>query len=164
MAKKTNTTKKVRIPAVKADWYTDQGMMGHIWAKETYRNAYAQLKPLARKQAQKDLLRVAINFNNVNWHYWCSNVSKKDIAQVKHCLKSIAKGESWYEMWTWVSHRHGMLVDNFLSFLEVKAYEEDTEKFLADTTRYYTSLGMPKAEAENRIHRRIANYKERLGI
>ena len=160
MAKK----KIVRVRPLQIDWYTNPKIAGHDWAKESHRNAWTHLKPFATTKSQKELVSKAIMFDNVNWHYWCNTVTKKQVSQIKHCLKSIKKGGSWNEMLAWVSHRHGMLMDDFTEYLEVKAYDENQEQYLKKATSQYTWLGMSVEDATEQAENRIASYRERQGL
>jgi len=156
---KRKARKKYRVVSLDADWYSNPAMNGHHWAVQSHRLATQELKPFAKKKAQKELLKVAVNFQSTNWHYWCNWVSKKDIRLAKHCLKAIAKGETWTEIYRWVNYRHASIVSPMLRFLEVKSYDEDPQAFLDRATSYYTGLGMAQADANKRIVNRIEGYR-----
>jgi len=161
--KATRRTKVIRPRKLNVDWYDAPDMVGHDWAKESYVNAW-KVKVAAKTQAQKELLNACIDFENTDWHYWAVRLSKKYISHVMHAVKAIGKGESWYEIWSWVNQRSGMMVDNLDRYLEVKAYDENTAEFVKVGSSYNRWLGMPKEDAEERMHNRIKTYRERLGL
>ena len=163
MAKKSKVSKRSRTPrtrviGIQADWYTNPKMSGHHFAIQSHRNAWEQLKPFAKSKAQKDLINAAIKWSNNDWRYWC-NLSKKHVSLIKHAIKSIAKKQSWFEIYSWVNQRDGMLVNNLTRFLEVKAYDEDTKFFVAKTSYYGKWLGASAEDAEQRIHERIEKFR-----
>jgi len=155
--------KRTRVTALKVDWYKNSEILGHELAQEKYRLAFG-LKSLAKTKSQKELLNIAIDFKNTDWHHWCNNLSKKDISHIKHCIKSIKRGESYLEIFHWVSYRSGYLISNLLRYLEVKAYNENQTEFLKRTASSYTGYGMSQADATQRICNRIESFKAILDI
>ena len=160
---KGSRTPVTRVKPIDAEWYQNPSCVGDERAKDLHRWTWQNLKPYAKTAKARELCNVAIKWDEAGSRYWWF-LTKQHVQHVKHCLRGFKRGESYMQMLLWVNRRSGMLVDDLTRYLEVKAYDENPAAFLEEFTDYYTWLGMPQDEADERVTERVEGFRERLGL
>lgn len=131
-----------------ADFMTEQGMRGEVWAKEQLEKTIAMLKKYTKTPAQKKLAKIAF-VDSADWHYWCNYISDKYIAMVRYALRRVGKGQDLAVLCN-IDSKHAAWKTPFLRYLEFLAAKNDYKNWVeveVRARRYF----MPVEEAMRRV-------------
>ena len=133
-----------------ADFMTDNGMMGFIYAQRQVAKTVEMLKKYTKSAAQKKLAKIAF-VDSPDWHYWANYVSDKYISLVQYALRRVGKGKDVDVLYN-IYGKHALYKTPFLRYLEYLAAKNDYSGWKGQYIRS-TSYLMSKDEATARAAR-----------
>ena len=131
-----------------ADFMTDNGMMGFIYAQRQVAKTVEMLKKYTKSAAQKKLAKIAF-VDSTDWHYWANYISDKYIAMVQYALRRAGKGKDLAVLCN-IDQKHPMWKTDFLRYLEYLAAKNDYKDWVKAEIRARRYC-MPVEEATRRV-------------
>lgn len=150
------------------EWYTEQGMMGYVWAKQNLDAMEQAYKKYAITDLQKylwwQILNVPALYEDNNWWYWCNEMHKTFLSRFRFVIRRIDKLNAVEALRLYWNKGATMWKERFTKTLELLAWDYNSTLYFQNFPSYYRMLGMSKSDDWKRFKERHLAQSERENI
>lgn len=150
------------------DWYTDQGMMGFVWAKQNLDAMEQVYKKYSGTDLQKYLwwqvLNVPALYDVDNWWYWCNEMHKSFLARFRYLLRRVDGLTPVQAIRLYIHKGATIWKERIYKTLEILSWDWDKDIYFANFPSGYRAYGLTKDEDWKRFENRHTGMAERENI